>query len=59
MDHLIITRLLEIWVCESKHFAEGVAINERGKWSAFHGRQLRGIPSEQPVAEGPGRRPAL
>ena len=27
IDHLIINRLLDIWVCESKHFAEGVAIN--------------------------------
>ena len=35
IDHLIINRLLDIWVCESKHFAEGVAINDHGEWVAF------------------------
>jgi hypothetical protein len=45
IDHLIINRLLDIWVCESKHFAEGVAINERGEWEAFYGRRRYGIPS--------------
>ena len=32
IDHLIITRLVNFWVCESKHFAEGVAINDYGEW---------------------------
>jgi len=45
IDHLIITRLLDFWVCESKHFAEGVAINDHGEWTAFYGRQGRGIAS--------------
>lgn len=45
IDHLIINRVLEVWVCETKHFAEGVAINEHGEWSAFYGRQMRGIAS--------------
>ncbi len=30
IDHLLINRWLEFWVCESKHFSEGVAINEQG-----------------------------
>src|SRR4051795_1833815 len=39
IDHLIINRLAEIWVCESKSFAEGVSINEHGEWSRWwHGR---------------------
>ena len=39
MDHLIINRLAEVWVCESKSFAEGVSINEHGEWSRWwHGR---------------------
>jgi len=45
IDHLIITRLLDFWVCESKHFAEGVAINDHGEWTAFYGRQAHGIAS--------------
>jgi hypothetical protein len=49
IDHLIINRLLDIWVCESKHFAEGVAANERGEWEAFYGRRRFGI--ESPVEQ--------
>src|SRR4051812_26549856 len=40
IDHLIINRLAEVWVCESKSFAEGVSINEHGEWSRWwQGRQ--------------------
>jgi hypothetical protein len=45
IDHLIITRLFEFWVCESKRFAEGVEINDYGEWSARYGDERRGIPS--------------
>jgi hypothetical protein len=45
IDHLIINRLLDIWVCESKHFAEGVEINELGEWVAVYGSRTQGIPS--------------
>ena len=31
IDHLIINRMAEIYVCESKHFAEGVSVNEHGE----------------------------
>ena len=45
IDHLVINRLAEIWVCESKSFAEGVSINEYGEWSRWwHGRR-QGMPS--------------
>lgn len=45
IDHLIINRLAEVWVCESKSFAEGVSINEFGEWSRlWHGRR-EGMPS--------------
>lgn len=45
IDHILINRLAEIWVCESKSFAEGVSINEYGEWSRWwHGRQ-EGMPS--------------
>ena len=40
IDHLIINRLAEVWVCESKSFAEGVSINDHGEWSRWwQGRQ--------------------
>lgn len=45
IDHLIITRLFEFWVCESKRFAEGVEINEHGEWAAYYDGRRRGIPS--------------
>lgn len=45
IDHLIINRFLEIWVCESKHFSEGVAINEHGEFAAFFGSKPYGVPS--------------
>lgn len=39
MDHVVINRLAEVWVCESKSFSEGVSINEHGEWSRWwHGR---------------------
>jgi len=44
-DHLILDRLLQIWVCESKSFAEGVAINEFGEWSAVLKGRRTPIPS--------------
>jgi hypothetical protein len=45
IDHLIIDRYLTIWVCESKHFAEGVGVNDHGEWVRFYGGRPDGIPS--------------
>jgi Nuclease-related domain len=45
IDHLILNRLGEIWVCESKHFAEGVSVNEHGEWTRWWHRRQQGIPS--------------
>ncbi|HZX33632.1 MAG TPA: nuclease-related domain-containing protein, partial [Rhodocyclaceae bacterium] len=45
IDHLIINRWLEVWVCESKHFSEGIAINEQGEFAAFFGGKPYGVPS--------------
>jgi hypothetical protein len=45
IDHLIIDRLLGIWVCESKQFSEGVAVDEFGEWTSFHNRRPFGIGS--------------
>ncbi|MEF8751587.1 MAG: nuclease-related domain-containing protein [Candidatus Accumulibacter necessarius] len=45
IDHLLINRFLEIYVCESKRFAEGIAVNEQGEFAAFHGGKAYGIPS--------------
>jgi hypothetical protein len=45
IDHLVINRMLEIWLCESKHFSEGVSINEHGEFSAFYGGKPRGVAS--------------
>lgn len=45
IDHLLINRVLEFWVCESKHFSEGVAINEQGEFTAFYGGRGYGVAS--------------
>lgn len=45
IDHLIINRFLEMYVCESKRFFEGIAINEQMEFSAFYGGKPYGIPS--------------
>ena len=45
IDHLIINRFMDIWVCESKHFSEGIAINEQGECAAFYGNKPYGVPS--------------
>lgn len=45
IDHLLINRFLEMWVCESKHFSEGIAINEHGEFAAFFGSKPYGVPS--------------
>lgn len=45
IDHLLINRFMEMWVCESKHFSEGIAINEHGEFSAFWGGKPYGVPS--------------
>jgi hypothetical protein len=45
IDHLLINRFLEFYVCESKRFAEGVAINEQGEFTAFFNGRAYGIPS--------------
>ncbi len=45
IDHLIITRRLQIWMCESKSVGAGVEINEYGEWMAYYGGGRVGIPS--------------
>ena len=45
IDHLIMNRALEMWVCESKHFAQGVAINEQGEFTSFYDGKPRGMAS--------------
>lgn len=36
IDHLLINRFLEIYVCESKCFNEGIGINEYGEFFRYH-----------------------
>jgi hypothetical protein len=45
IDHLIINRLLDIWVCESKHFREGVEVNEPGEWTRLYQGRPQGMAS--------------
>lgn len=45
IDHLLLNRFLQVFVCESKRFSEGVAINAQGEFAAFFGSKPYGIPS--------------
>lgn len=45
IDHLLLDRLVGIWICESKHFSEGVAVDEFGEWTGFYRRRPYGIGS--------------
>lgn len=45
IDHILLNRLLEVWICESKRFAEGIAVNEHGEFSAFYSGKPIGVPS--------------
>ena len=45
IDHLVISRMLEVFVCESKSFTGGVKVNEHGEWVTFRERKPVGIPS--------------
>lgn len=45
IDHLMINRLLEFWVLESKRFANGVKINEHGEFTSYFEGRPRGAPS--------------
>lgn len=45
IDHLVLNRLLEVYVLETKHFSEGLSINEQGEFSIWFGGKPRGIPS--------------
>lgn len=49
IDHLLINRMLDVWVCESKHFSEGVSINEHGEFTSFFNNRPRGI--ESPIEQ--------
>ena len=45
IDHLVVSRMLEVFVCESKSFTGGVKVNEHGEWSTYRDRRPIGIPS--------------
>src|SRR5688500_6123388 len=45
IDHLLLDQLVGIWICESKHFSEGVAVDQFGEWTGFHRRRPYGIGS--------------
>jgi hypothetical protein len=45
IDHLLIGRFLNIWVCETKNFCEGIAINEQGECSRFYNNKPYGMAS--------------
>lgn len=45
IDHLLFNRFMEVYVCESKRFCEGIEINEYGEFSAFYQGKPYGIPS--------------
>lgn len=49
IDHLLIGRMLDVYVIESKNYNQGVAISDEGDFSYFYGK--RPIPIESPIAQ--------
>lgn len=45
IDHILINRLFEIYVLESKNYSYGVKITEEGEFQSYYGKQIFGIPS--------------
>lgn len=45
IDHLVVSRVLEVFVCESKSYTGGVKVNEYGEWVTFRAGRPVGIPS--------------
>lgn len=45
IDHLIVTRYLDVWVCESKAFTGRVEINDYGEWQVVYGHKSYGVKS--------------
>lgn len=45
IDHVLINRFLDVYVCESKRFGEGVSVNEHGEFAAFYAGKPYGVPS--------------
>jgi hypothetical protein len=45
IDHLMINRLFDIYVLESKNFSYGIEITPEGEFQVYDGKQYFGIPS--------------
>jgi hypothetical protein len=45
IDHLLINRVLDFWVYETKAFSQGVKIDENGEWYRYGGKFARGMAS--------------
>lgn len=45
IDHLLINRFLEAYVCESKNFNEGISINEHGEFYRYYQGKPRAVDS--------------
>ncbi|MDO8416542.1 MAG: nuclease-related domain-containing protein [Agitococcus sp.] len=45
IDHILINRLMEVYICESKRFCEGIAVNEQGECATFFKGRAQGIAS--------------
>lgn len=45
IDHLVIGRFLNGFVCETKYWSNGVSINEQGEFTACYGPKRIGVPS--------------
>lgn len=49
IDHVIISRILDLWILETKSFSEGVRITDLGHWERYGGGRGHGI--ESPIKQ--------
>lgn len=45
IDHIVIGRMLQGFLCETKYWSDGIAINDQGEFSAQYGSKKIGVPS--------------
>jgi hypothetical protein len=45
IDHVVVNRFMQVFVCETKNFGEGLACNDHGEWVGFYKSRPFGISS--------------
>lgn len=39
IDHILMNRFLQVWICETKYFSQGFSFNDLGEFISFYGKK--------------------